>query len=208
MANPRNPNSWNSASSRGPSHDRRRQPSQSNDSGTCAWSFTSFRLNSSAPSATAFLNDSFSFGPPSSSAWAMMLSSVPYCCSHLAAVFGPHPGTPGTLSTESPTIAWKSTTWCGSTPQSAFSPMASSVAPLRRLTIVTQSASSCRQSLSLVHRRTFSPRAAPSAARVAITSSASYPGMPRNGIRIASITCQIIGSWTSRSGGGGSRWPL
>ena len=51
----------------------------------------------------------------------------------------------------------------------------------------------------------LSPRAAASEETVAIRSSASYPGTIRNGIRIASITCWISGSWRTRSSGGGSR---
>ena len=112
----------------------------------------------------ASLSACFVFGPPgTSSACAMRLSSVPYCCSHFAAVFGPTPGTPGTLSTESPTSAWKSMTWSGRTPQSVSIPAASSISPsLRRLRIFTFSVTSCRQSLSVVQRKTSSPRAAAS----------------------------------------------
>ena len=41
--------------------------------------------------------------PPISAAWATTPSSEPYCSSHLTAVLGPTLGTPGTLSTVSPT---------------------------------------------------------------------------------------------------------
>jgi hypothetical protein len=40
--------------------------------------------------------------PPTLSALAMTPSSVPYWCSHFAAVFGPHFSTPGMLSTLRP----------------------------------------------------------------------------------------------------------
>ena len=118
---------------------------------------------------------------------------MPYCWSHLAAVFGPTPGTPGTLSTVSPTSAWKSTTWSGRTPQSAIDPgrVEHLAFGLRRLRIFTFSVTSCRQSLSVVQRKTSSPRAAAWPATVAMMSSASNPGTIRNGMRIASSTCWI-----------------
>ncbi len=207
-AYPRNPNSWNSSNSRGPSQSRRRQPSQSNSIGTSRRSATSFLLVARVPSAIAFLNASFSFGPPSLSTFAIRLSRVPYSASHLAAVFGPHPGTPFTLSTLSPTSAWKSITWSGRTPQSAISPAASRVTPFRRLRMVTLSLSNCRQSLSDEHRTTLCPRSAASVATVAMMSSASYPGTRSIGIRMAASTWSMSGSWAIRSSGGGSRCPL
>ena len=208
LANPRKPNSANSSNSFGPSQSRRLQPSQSNASGTRSSSRTSFRLMASTPSAIAFFRASRSFGPPTSSAWATKLSSVPNCCSHFVAVFGPTPGTPGTLSVASPTSDWKSTTWAGVTPQSFSSPAASSRSFFRKLRIVTRSDRSCRQSLSLVQRNTARSRAAPSDANVAITSSASNPSTPTTGMRMASSTWRIIGFWTVSSGGGGGRWAL
>mmetsp|Transcript_12938 Transcript_12938/g.42348 ORF Transcript_12938/g.42348 Transcript_12938/m.42348 type:complete len:292 (-) Transcript_12938:62-937(-) len=47
---------------------------------------------------------------------ASTFSSEPNCTSRAAAVFGPMPGMPGTLSLASPTSARKSTTCAGSTP--------------------------------------------------------------------------------------------
>ena len=46
--------------------------------------------------------------PLSSPACATRSSRLPYCCSHLTAVFGPTPGTPGRLSLDSPTSAARS----------------------------------------------------------------------------------------------------
>ncbi len=46
--------------------------------------------------------------PPISSRFSKMASNDPYSCIHLAAVFGPTPGTPGRLSLVSPTRAARS----------------------------------------------------------------------------------------------------
>ena len=47
-------------------------------------------------------------------------SSVPYLFINSAAVLTPIPGTPGTLSLESPARAWTSITFFGSTPNLLF----------------------------------------------------------------------------------------
>ena len=148
-AKPRKPNSWNSSSNRWPSQSRRFQVSQSSASGTRVSSVTSFLLRSRLPFSTAAFSAARVFGPPgSSSAWAITSARVPYCWSHFAAVFGPTPGTPGTLSTESPTSAWKSMTCSGRTPQSFTSASASSSSCLRRLRIFTRRDRHWRRSLS------------------------------------------------------------
>ena len=79
---------------------------------------------------------------------------------------------------------------------------------MRRLNIRTRSAMSCRQSLSVVQRKTSSPRFAAARATVAMTSSASNPARDRQGMFIAAVTVWMIGTWTSRSAGGGGRWAL
>ena len=60
----------------------------------------------------------------------------------------PIPGTPGTLSVESPASAWTSTTFCGGTPNFSIT----SAMPIRRSFMVsymvTQSVTSCIRSLS------------------------------------------------------------
>ncbi len=48
--------------------------------------------------------------PLTLSALSRTPSSVPYSCRSVEAVLGPTPGTPGTLSTASPTSDWKSIT--------------------------------------------------------------------------------------------------
>ena len=68
------------------------------------------------------------------------------------------PGTPGTLSTLSPTRAWKSTTWSGAMPQSSRRAAASKTWFLRMLKTATRSVISCRQSLSPVTMKQFAPR--------------------------------------------------
>ena len=77
LAKPRKPNSVNSSSSRWPSQSRRFQLSQSSGIGTRSSSRTSLRLSISEPSAMDFFSASRSFGPPTSSAWAIRFSSVP-----------------------------------------------------------------------------------------------------------------------------------
>ncbi len=65
-----------------------------------------------------------------------------------AAVFTPMPGTPGTLSTESPHSAWTSITLSGPTPKRSRT----SASPIGRFligsSIVTRSLTSCIRSLS------------------------------------------------------------
>ncbi|MCY1234572.1 hypothetical protein D9M72_471570 [compost metagenome] len=51
-----------------------------------------------------------------SPARASSVSRSPYSSSSWAAVFGPMPGMPGTLSVESPVIAWRSIIFSGGTP--------------------------------------------------------------------------------------------
>ena len=139
----------------------------------------------------------------------MMPSSEPYWSSHLAAVLGPHFGTPGTLSTASPTSAIMSMISAGGTPY--FSAIASSLSmrlPLMVLTRVTPGRTSWAKSLSLVETVTSRPSAAPATARVPITSSASTPSTRRMSMPSASTTSHIGCTCTRRSSGIGGRLAL
>lgn len=87
--------------------------------GTVSISLTSSRVNSTDSRACSRF--ARRFAPDTSSAWASTLSSVLYRDNSCRAVFGPIKGTPGTLSTASPTSAWKSTTWSALIPHSRAS---------------------------------------------------------------------------------------
>ncbi len=134
-------------------------------------------LASSAFSASAFLA---LFGVTSSTR-SMAVSRSPKSCMILRAVFSPIPGTPGTLSEESPMSALTSTSCFGSSPY--FSRITSrsyssrSVTPFLVMSTDTLSDVSWSASLSPVTMTTGNP-SGPSetlAAKVPITSSASKP---------------------------------
>ena len=114
-------------------------------------------------------------------AFATTSSRVPCVFSHLAAVFGPHFGIPGTLSTLSPVNAKKSIMESGGTPNFSLTPIGVIVVSLIVLTNVTLSVTSWAKSLSPVEIRTASPFASACFASVPITSSASTPGTTSNG---------------------------
>jgi len=88
------------------------------------------------------------FGCLISGARASSVSRSPYSVMSCAAVLMPMPGTPGTLSTESPASACTSTTFSGGTPNFSIT----SGMPMRRSFMVsyidTQSVTSCIRSLS------------------------------------------------------------
>ena len=88
--------------------------------------------------------------PEISPAWATTPSSEPCSASHFAAVFGPTLGTPGTLSTGSPTRVRKSTIRAGGTPNFAATPAGSSRVLSMVLTRETRSLTSWARSLSPV----------------------------------------------------------
>ena len=82
---------------------------------------------------------------------------MPNSLRNVAAKPSPMPGTPGTLSTESPVRARKSTTWSGRMPHSFSSAAASITLFLRRLSSRTWSLINWRASLSAVTMKTSSP---------------------------------------------------
>ena len=99
--------------------------------------------------------------PPISSACAITFSSVPYCASHFAAVFGPTLATPGTLSIESPVSVSRSSSWSARTPNFAATPASSSISLLMVLTSATRDVTSCARSLSPVEIKESMPDASP-----------------------------------------------
>ena len=143
------------------------------------------------------------------SAFAITPSSEPYSASHLAAVFGPHFSTPGTLSTVSPISASRSTIWPARTPNLSITAASASIRlPLMVLTRPTPGRTSWAKSLSPVEMVTARPSPAARSARVPITSSASTPCSRRIGMPSAP-TISSIGSTCARSSSGiGGRFAL
>ena len=130
--------------------------SSGTSSGTLSSSCTS-RLEMRAFSAFS-ISASRRFGCLISGARVSSVSRSPYSVMSCAAVLMPMPGTPGTLSTESPASACTSTTFSGGTPN--FS--TTSGMPMRRSFMVsyidTQSVTSCIRSLSLETMVAVAPR--------------------------------------------------
>ena len=139
--------------------------------------------------------------PLISPARAMSASSEPYSPSHLAAVLGPTLGTPGTLSTASPTRAWKSIIRSGGTPNSAVTPATSRFLPFMVSMMVMRSFTSWLRSLSPLEMTTCTPCRAAMQARVPITSSASTPGIAST-VQPSRRTTSWIGSICARSASG------
>ena len=111
----------------------------------------------------------------------MTLSSVPYCASHFAAVFGPTFATPGTLSTASPVSVRRSSIWSGRTSNFASTPASSNVSLLIVLTILMRGRTSCVRSLSDDEMTVSMPASAACCASVPMTSSASTPSTISSG---------------------------
>ena len=144
--------------------------------------------------------------PLISPACATTASSEPYCSSHLTAVLGPHLGTPGTLSTVSPTSVSQSTIRSGGTPNFSITASRSSGfgGPLSRVivsTSTTLSSTSCARSLSPVATTVFMPRSLACRASVPITSSASMPSIMTSGQPSARTSSWITGICLRRSSG-------
>ena len=118
--------------------------------------------------------------------------SEPNWFSHLAAVFGPTPGTPGRLSLCSPTSAARSGYIRGPTPYfssiAAGSIRAISDTPRFGYSTVTSSLTSWNESRSPLLISTSKPCSDACVASVAMMSSASQPSISVVGIRSASST--------------------
>ncbi len=135
-------------------------------------------------------------------------SSEPNWFINSAAFFGPMPGTPGTLSDESPIRLWTSTTRSGVTPNFSSTWGSRISRPFIPSYRYTQSETSCIKSLSLVITRVASCAVQFSRASVAITSSASTPGMHNTGIPTAAIPARISAPWLIKSAGVSLRFAL
>ncbi len=138
-------------------------------------------------------------------------SSVPNSAMSWAAVFGPMPSTPGTLSTVSPMSVSMSTTCSGPMPVSSRSVSAVMSWSVCTSYISMRPASrSCLRSLSFDMNRTRRPGCSRVSrrTRVAITSSASNPSAPMHGTPIASSVLSIRSTWGFRSSGGSERVAL
>ncbi len=200
------PSCSNSGSSTCVRGGRTRQVSRSSASGTSRRSVTSWRLRSNRSAAARRFSPRL---PRISSAWAIRLASVSYSASSCAAVFGPIPGTPGTLSVLSPVRVCRSITWSGRTPLLANRPAGSRTVSCCTSTITTRSVSSCSRSLSReTMRNSICSWSATCAANVAITSSASNPGAAKTGMPNASINSRTRAIWGTRSSGVGRRVAL
>ena len=103
----RKPQYWKRRRKRSGSTPPSRAASQSISSGTSVRSLTSSRLNNARSRPLRIFSYRFPFIPIAASKTP---SSVSNFCNKSPATFGPISGTPGTLSDESPTNAWKSTT--------------------------------------------------------------------------------------------------
>ena len=115
--------------------------------------------------------------PPIESRFARMPSKPPYWLIHLAAVFGPTPGTPGRLSAVSPTSAARSEYWSGRTKYFASTAAASiggmSEMPFFGYSTKVLSVISWKASRSPETSRVCQPAASDLVAKVAKISSAS-----------------------------------
>ena len=144
------------------------------------------------------------------SAFSIRPSTEPNSVIHLAAVFSPHFGTPGTLSILSPIRARKSMIFSGGTPNFFSTP--SLFSQLLSLPIVftrrTLSLTSWAKSLSPVAITTLKPSSTAFFVRVPMVSSASIPGTWRKGIPSFWTPSKIRGICTERSSGIGGRLAL
>jgi hypothetical protein len=146
--------------------------------------------------------------PEISPARSITASSVPYCASHLAAVFGPTFGTPGTLSTASPVSASRSSTWSARTPNLASTPASSRLSLVIVLTRRMPGRTSWARSLSPVEMTQSMPAATACVASVPITSSASTPSTISSGQPFARTTSCSGSICRTRSSGIGGRCAL
>ncbi len=133
---------------------------RSSSSGT-SMGTSSFKVTSSRETRACSANSSrFSrrLGCLISPARARSVSRSPYSPINCAAVLTPIPGTPGTLSVESPASAWTSITLSGPTPKRSTT----SSGPMERFfmgsSMATPSPTSCIMSLSEETMVTSSPR--------------------------------------------------
>ncbi len=171
---------------------------------------TSARAVGSQPSAPRRFSPTT---PPIRSAAAITPSSEPCSSSHLTAVLGPTFGTPGTLSTASPTSVSQSTIRSGGTPNFAITPsrsIGSGASPLRVIvsTSVTWPLTSCARSLSPVATIVRMPRRHACSVSVPITSSASTPSRCSSGQPIARTISWIGAICARRSAGVSARFAL
>ncbi len=140
-----------------------------------------------------------------------MPSSVPNCRSRSAAVLGPTPGTPGTLSLVSPVSARKSRTCPGLTPnfsRTSGGPKVRSRIESHVTTWSSPSWTSCMRSLSALTMTTRSPSASARAATAAMRSSASSPSFWKTAQSQARMISSTRAICCDRSGGGGGRVAL
>mmetsp|Transcript_103709 Transcript_103709/g.329766 ORF Transcript_103709/g.329766 Transcript_103709/m.329766 type:complete len:346 (-) Transcript_103709:9-1046(-) len=131
-----------------------------------------------------------------------MESSVPCLVSSCAAFFGPMPGTPGMLSTESPASAKRSPICSGCTPH-RFSTLSTSNQSSRfcKLEWIRMPLpASCMRSLSTETMLTLHSFTA-SLAYAAMRSSASKPSTALQGTQRALHICAAFSSWSLSSGG-------
>ena len=124
------------------------------------------------------------------------------------AIFGPIPGTPGTLSDESPAKAWTSTTFSGLTPN--FSKTVSFVICFFFIGSIIETLffNNCIKSLSPEIIVTFLFASMAARAYDAIKSSASNPLSSIDGILKASGTFFIKSNCGFKSSGGSPRLAL
>ena len=107
--------------------------------------------------------------------FSIKVSTFPNSEIKLEAVLTPTPGTPGTLSTVSPTRACTSITLSGVTPNFSFTRSISMKIFLMGSYIFISFETSCIKSLSDEKIVTMAPSSVAFLERVAIMSSASYP---------------------------------
>ena len=141
-------------------------------------------------------------------ALATRASSEPYWRSHLAAVTGPTPGTPGMLSEVSPTKASQSTIKAGGTPNFCSTPATSVTTFFMVSNIRTRSSTNCAKSLSPLTISTGSPFAVACRVNVPITSSASTPATCSSGKPKARTQAYKGSICRISSGSSGGRWAL
>ena len=123
--------------------------------GTSGFSVTSSRLTRAS---SAFsIRFCRRFGCLISSARSSSVSRSPYSLINCAAVFTPMPGTPGTLSTESPQSACTSITLSGATPNFSITSSGPICLPFIGSIISTPLPTSCIRSLSDETMVTFRP---------------------------------------------------
>ena len=139
-------------------------------------------------------------------------ASEPNSATHLAAVFSPTPGMLGRLSLGSPRSAAKSGYWTGVRPYLAATSSGVnrviSLMPRRVISTVMRSSTSCSTSRSPVTISTSMPACSAWVARVAMMSSASYPGTDSRRMPSASSTSKMRLSWLRKSAGVSRRFAL